>query len=410
MHYKTIRVEGFDLHRLLTLCLKERIALSNIRIRGDLEMTMRLAATDWQRFLKLTGNRYRITVMAEKGVKPLLKRVFRKKSILIGVALFVLLVYYQSCFVSEIRVYGFERLTEREIRENLKLAGLYEGCSKSIDLNQVEIKMFRQIADISWIGITLKGNLAEVTVIEGTEPITAVDVNQPCHIVATKEGYIVKSIAREGKELVTQGDFVNVGDVLISGILPIEDKTYRQDPGKATERYVHAKGEVYAKIVYRYTYYQEKEELKKEKTGKNIPGFSLTIGNFTFNTARIFWPYDSAIYEERLVFDFLRPIPIRFGINRQSEVELSKQLRSQQSIEKRGKQQIREAMKENIPESAQILNKSLKFYAEENIMMVIIMIDALEEIGEEQTFIPADKGKPVEAPEEGTVPIGESTD
>ena len=85
MHKITIRVEGFDLQKLLSLCLEEGIPLWNIRILGDLEITMALEATDWQRFLKVAGNRYRVTIISEKGLKPLLRRILSKKSTLVGV-------------------------------------------------------------------------------------------------------------------------------------------------------------------------------------------------------------------------------------------------------------------------------------------------------------------------------------
>lgn len=409
MYYLTVHVQGFELQKLLSRCLAEGISLWNIRIIDDLEMTVRINADDWHRFQKLLGNKYKVTILSEKGFKPLLSRFLSKKRTLLGIIIFVLLLYYQSCFVSEIRIYGYQRLTESEIRQHLSNAGLYEGCSKRVDLDQVEIQMFRQLEDISWIGITYKGNLAEVTVVEGTEPINKVNLDQPCHIVAAKEGYINKIIAREGNESVTKGDFVHPGDILISGVLPIEDKTYSQDPEVPNERYTHAKGEVYAKIVYRFTYYQEKEDIKKKKTGKMIPGLSLTIGNFKFNTADLFRPYNSAIYHEHLLLNLVQPFPIQIGVNRQWEVKLQKEKREQKSIEEQGKRQAREAIRENIPDSAQILNKSLKFYREENIIKVIIMIEALEEIGKEQGFTPATIKAPIEMPEEGLISFGKST-
>lgn len=389
MHYITIRVEGFDLQKLLSQCLNKGIDLWNIKIAGDLEMTMRMDASDWDRFLKLARNRYRVTVISEKGFKPLFRRIITKKRTLVGAALFVLLLYYQSSFISEIRVYGYEKLTEREILENLESASLYAGCSKSVDLDKIEIQMFRNIEELSWIGIKLKGNLAEVTVVEGTTPVEEVDKSKPCHIIASKDGYIQKTIARQGKEAVSQGDFVHAGDLLISGILPIEDKTYSKDPDTVLERYVHAEGEIYAKTVYRFIRYQEKEELRKEKTGRRMPGLSLRIGNFFFNSANHIYPYDKSVYEEKRVFGFLRPVPVEFSYNCQWEVELRKIIRDEEAVTKRAKQQLREAIRENIPDSAQILNNSLKFSQEENIIRVIMMVEALEEIGRKQFFDPA---------------------
>lgn len=408
MHYKTIRVEGFDLQKLLSQCLSAGISVWNIQIRGDLDMVLRLDDADWHRFLKLTKNRYRVTVITEKGIKPFIKKAFRKKSSIAGLILFVLLLYYQSTFVSEIRVYGYERLTEREILENLEQAGLYTGCSKSVDLDRIEIEMFKKIPDLRWIGIRFRGNLAEVTIVEGTEIIPEVNKDQPCHIVAAKEGYIEKSVARQGKEAVSKGDFVHVGDLLISGILPIEDKTYSRGTDVALERYVHAEGEVFARTVYRFIRYQEKDKLIKSETGRKVPGFVLSIGNLHINTTDLLWPYDSSIYEVKEVLDILWPVPVRFAIHSQKEVELKYEKKDEESIEKQAKLHMREAIKDNIPDSAQILNNSLKFSQEENIIKVTIMIEALEDIGTEKAFVPAATNQIKEITGGGTVSIGES--
>lgn len=59
-------------------------------------------------------------------------------------------------------------------------------------------------------------------------------------------------------------------------------------------------------------------------------------------------------------------------------------------MEKQAKRQARQLIQENVPQSAQILNKSLKFLPEENIIKVTIMVEALEQIGEKKPFIPQD--------------------
>lgn len=390
MHFMMIRVEGFQLEKLLSLCLKHNIPLRNLRMRSDMEMTFTIDRSYYEQLLRLAKNRHQITVIDERGIVPPLTRILKKKSTLIGVALFVLLLVYQSSYVSEIRVNGYERLTESEIREELAAAGLYEGCNKNVDLDRVEIRMFQALPDISWIGITLKGNMAVATVIEGTPELEQVDTSKACHIVATREGYIETIIAREGKEAVAKGDFVEEGDMLITGILTIEDKTYTSDPENPPLRYVHANGEVYAKTVYRFIRYQEKNDILKKLTGKSLWGFSIKIGDLILDTSKILWPYDQAIYEEKEIVDWIRPIPFRLMINRQMEVQTEKVERTEASIESLGNRQARDAIKENISELARISNKSLKFSAEENIIKVIIMVEAVEQIGAEKAFLPGD--------------------
>ncbi|GAB1476548.1 hypothetical protein MASR2M70_13820 [Bacillota bacterium] len=388
MQYREIRVEGFEIHKLLSQCLKEGITLRNIHTAGECEFTAVISEKDWQKFCGIAKNRYNLSVIGEKGIKQLLRRLFPFRFTLPGVIVFCVIIAMQTAFISEIRVYGFEKLPERQILEALEASGLYVGCSRSLDLERVKIEMHRRLDRLSWIGITLKGGLAEVTVAEGTIPGKQIDKAQPCHVVAGKEGYIVKTIAREGKPVVEKDDFVHVGEMLISGIIEIKDKTYTSDPGNPPLRYVHSEGEVYAKTVYRFIRYQELYDIEKRKTGRSIPGLRVKIGAGEINTTDFFTAYDTSDYKERRVFGIFWPIPAELYVNRVSELELFGRIRGDEEIEAQANRQTREFIKTEIPESTQIINKSLKFLPGENIIKVTILIEALEEIGQQKTFIP----------------------
>ena len=409
MHFIVIHLEGFQLEKLFSLCLKERIFLQNVRMKNDMECTLQLNKKDWPRFRNLAKNRYLIRIERERGLIPPIIRVLHRKSTLIGVALFLLLLLYQSSFVSEIQVYGYEHLTEAEVRDELAKAGLYEGCKKSIDLSKVEIRMFDQIQNLAWIGVTLQGNLAVVQLVEGTPETKTIDETTPCQIVALKEGYIDSILAREGKPSVVQGDFVNVGDILISGILPIDDKTYTSDPANPIMRYVHANGEVYGKTVYRFIRYQPKEDVIKNRTGKKRFGLSVTFGTKQLDTFGRHWPYEEAVCDETERMIVYRPIPIRIATKTQWEVTIERKDRTEADMEELGQKQAREAIKSEIPEDARILKKSLKFEEEENIIKVVILVEAIEQIGVQRPILPQEIRQPNHT-EEGTEAIGELAD
>src|SRR5690606_2294206 len=153
--------------------------------------------------------------------------------------------------------------------------GLYEGCSKNVDLKQVKLHIYQNLDNITWIGVKYIGNLAEVTIVEGTVTPKPLDISKPCDIVADKEGFVEEIIARDGKAVSLPGTFVKPGDVLISGIIPLKSTAYGTPEVTLTERYVHAAGEVYARVPHRYVYYQEKYLDVKEPTGNKIYGFRL---------------------------------------------------------------------------------------------------------------------------------------
>lgn len=392
-HYKIVRIEGFGIQKLLTECAKSDIVLRDIHILNDMEIIMTLMDWDYDKLLKIVKNKYRVTILSEKGYKPLFKKIFNKKSTIIGLILFALLMYYQSSFVSEIRVYGYETFTEAAVRDSLRGAGFYEGCSKKVDISSVKLHIYQDLDNIAWIGIKYIGNMAEVTIVEGTITPKLVDITKPCDIVASKNGYIEKTIAKEGKIAQEKGAYVQTGDVLISGIVPIKSTAYGTPESALTERYVHAAGEVYARVPYRLNYYQERYKLEKTPTGRQIVGIKLRFGNVFINTAKLFNYFDKASYREKIILDTIRPVPITIGFSVLEEIEVQKQEREQIEINKLGNTQVRTAIKENLPEKAQIINKSLNFAQRENIISVTILLETLEEIGKEkEIFIgePAD--------------------
>ncbi len=386
-HSIRIRIEGFEQQKLLTECIRRGIPIRDIHSESDIAMTMTLMEWGYSEFLKLARNRYQITVLSESGYRPAIRKTFRKKSTVIGLILFSLLLYYQSTFVSEIRILGYEKFTEAEIRASLREAGLYEGCSKKVDLRKVKMQIYQDLDNIAWIGVKYIGNLAEVTIAEGTITPKPVDKTKPCHIVADKEGYVERMIAREGVVTAQPGTFVKPGDILISGIVPVNSTAYGTPGVDITERYVHSAGEVYARIPYRLFYYQEKYQYEKIPTGRSVYGFRLEIGNFKINTAKWSYTYENSVYREKELFRFIRPIPLSAGFARIDEVEVTRQERSRAEIRKQANRQVRQAVKEKIPENSQILNKSLKFSTGENIIGVAIILEALEKIGKEKEIV-----------------------
>ena len=89
-----------------------------------------------------------------------------------------------------------------------------------------------------------------------------------CNIIATKDAQIVKISAQNGIPVVKQDDVVTKADILIAGWID----------GKYTgTRYVHAEGEVKAKV-----WYTEKEKVAlnqviEEKTGNTEEKYKIKI-------------------------------------------------------------------------------------------------------------------------------------
>lgn len=419
---KTLRVEGFRTEKLLSVCIREKITVSAVRTVSDTEIVLTVEGLDYERFCGFAKNNYRITVIGESGAAHLASVLMANKTAICGIIVFIVMILWQSMFVSEIRIHGFEKVPETRIRESLARAGFEEGCRRNIGIETVKLQVYEDIDEIVWIGIAGKGNLAEVTVVEGRIEKAKLPPEMPCNIVADRAGYIHAVNPESGVRAVETGQFVEAGQVLISGELPLAgaaaERVLAETAGKGVAgaaaisglplRYVHAGGTVTARIPYRFKEYQERYELEKKETGRHMYGFEITIGDKTVNTmaaaenlrhmlrnadplsiaskiqavSRPF--YEVSVCHSREIVNKIRPLPFKITFLKSSEVTLSKRERTRQEMEALEKLQTASIIRENFPESLQISNKDLDFSPKENIMEISIMLEILQEIGTEQ--------------------------
>lgn len=380
-HYRKIKIEGFQMDRLLDKCMKNQIQLRQVKFVSDLEITLLIEKRDFKKLKKLAKSSYKITVIEEGGYKHGLRRLWKKKITIIGVLLLVGFLYYQSLFIVEIQIDGYEKIDEPHLRQTLAEAGLYEGCRKDVDLNKVKIRLYEKYDEISWAGITFNGNLAEVSIAEGEKPVkTKVEKKKPCSIVADRAGYIHKIVPIEGLRAVKDGSYVKKGDVLITGIVPLRNVAYGTESEGETETYVHAEGNVEAKIPERLVFYGERYRRIKTRTGNKIWGLSLN----DHNSAKAMNPYESSVIKTKNLLDIVRPFRLKLDVAWVEEVTLSQTEVKDEDLKKTVNAKIRQHAKENLPENAQILNKSLNFSREKNIITIGVTLETLQQIGKEE--------------------------
>ena len=147
----------------------------------------------------------------------------------------------------------------------------------SINTKYVISKVRLQRQDIAWIGIELKGTNAIVRIVKAEEKPEIIDEDEYCSIVSDKVGVITKISAQTGTANVKVGDTVNVGDTLINGWME----------GKYTGiRYVHAKGEIEAKIWHTKSKKILYNTTEKVDTGNVENKYSIKINNFVINLSK----------------------------------------------------------------------------------------------------------------------------
>ncbi|MBR3785042.1 MAG: sporulation protein YqfD [Firmicutes bacterium] len=278
-HRVRIRIDGYRPERLLSRALEKGLACRNVICHDETEIYCTLSMTDYRKLKKLAGHGYRLTIIKEGGTRPGLRSLRMNKLMLCGMMLFILFYLLQFCFIREISVLGCETIPEDELRTILREEGLYEGCPKTFDCERIEKRIFDAYEQVVWTRVAYQGSFVQVEVAEGKlQQQKVLNREKPCHLVAEQDCYIETVRTFKGRAKVEKGDFVRKGGILISGKVPIEHPTYPVDEETPKHHYVHAEGEVTARVPYYYSIYVEhsatearqKAEIRKWMK-KNIP-------------------------------------------------------------------------------------------------------------------------------------------
>ncbi len=278
-HWVRIRVDGYKPERLLNKALEKNLVFRSVTYRDETELYCTLSMTDYRKLKRLAGHGYRLTIIKEGGTRPGVKSLRMNKLMLCGMALFILFYLVQFSFVREIRVLGCETIPEDELRVVLKEEGLFEGCRKTFDCDGIERRLFDEYEQIVWARVAYQGSFVQVEIAEGKIQQEKVrNREKPCHIIAEQDCYIETVRTFKGRAKAETGEFVRKGGILISGEVPIERPSYPVDETTPKYHYVHAEGEVVARVPYYYSIYVEADATEAEQKAeirswikKNIP-------------------------------------------------------------------------------------------------------------------------------------------
>lgn len=194
-------------------------------------------------------------------------------------------------------------------------------------------------------------------------------------------GIIVKVNAANGTPLVKEGDIVKEGTILVGGWLE----------GKYTGiRYVHANGDVTAKVWYTQKEKIDLKQVKNEKTGSKENKYSVKINNFQINfykTLSKFKKYDTIEENKKikLFSDFYLPIELLKKTNfeyTEKSLEYSKEEAKEIGIKK-----AQEALENQVQNKNDIVNTYINCNEQEEFIEVEVTYEVLEKIGTKEKIV-----------------------
>lgn len=304
--YVRIIIEGYFIERLINLCIKNNIILWNSKRKKVTLLEVNVSIKDFRKIIQFAKQtKCKIKIKQKRGI-PFIFNRYKKRKLFFALLFIVFVsILVLSKFIWNIQITGNASISNEEIIETLKEEGLSVGILKSkINTKEIVNKMRLNRSDLAWIGIEIKGTNAIIKIVETDKKPDIIKEDDYCNIIATKPGIIVKVNAVNGTPLVKEGEVVKENTPLIGGWLE----------GKYTGvNYVHANGEVLAKVWYTQNEKIELKQVISSKTERCENKYSVRINNFQINfykTLSKFKKYDTidTVKKIKLFSDFYLPI------------------------------------------------------------------------------------------------------
>ena len=355
--YVKIVVEGYYIERFINICTNSNILIWNLKRENNVRLLLNIGINDFKKLSEISRRtKCRVRIKSKHGIPFLLNRYKKRKIFLVLLIAVCIGVYLSSNYIWNIEVLEENGANFENLVDDLEKAGLNVGKLKSqVDTKDVIDKIRLNREDVAWMGIELKGTNAIVKVVKAYKAPDIIDENEYCNIVSNKSGLITKIDAQNGTARVKEGEVVQPGTVLIEGIME----------GKYTEpRYIHAIGEIQAKVWYtksKQVYYNQE---KLEQTGEEEKNYGIKINNFKIifpKRVSKFELYDTIEEEKKLKLfsDFYLPISIIKTTNKET-----KNVAKKYTIEEAtnlGKQELEQELENEIIDKENILRKKYKY-------------------------------------------------
>ena len=291
-----LTVTGPFPERFLNLCAQQALAFWALEWLDEHTLRLRLARRDARRAVPL-AQRVGCTLETDRplGLPQFLARFRRRYALLAGMAVSLAAVCLFSQFILTVEVVGNQNVPTAAILSELRRQGVRPGVyGPSLDRRAISHQVLLVLEDLSFLSINLHGTRAEVIVREKDPRPQLLDEKTPSDVVARATGIITHQEVLQGQPLFQEGDTVLAGEVLISGVVDIQEAEYSQvDLGV---RLVHAQGRVYARTWRTLTARIPLTAQVKVYTGEELTRYSLHwMGkqvNFYGNAGISFPKYD----------------------------------------------------------------------------------------------------------------------
>ena len=208
----------------MNLCMQMGLQYANFCWCEDGSIRFSCYISSAKRFLSVCkAKSITAEIIEYRGLPRLLKAMALRKGLIAGTFLSLTLIILSGLFVWDVQVSGNVTLTEEEVIEELRACGFGVGSYlPNLRVREIENRVLIASEHIGWISINIDGTVAHVQIIEqiaenavGDENLTSM---KPANLIAMCDGQIEYLELYRGNAVVTTGQAVKKGELLVSGL------------------------------------------------------------------------------------------------------------------------------------------------------------------------------------------------
>lgn len=217
--YVTVEVRGDSSSAFLSFLASVGITAEKVK-RNNEAIVFIMKLDDYKkirRFRHDFKNRVKVRHKSFIGLPAKLLYISKRKSLAVGLTLFMLVIYSFSQFIWKIEIKGNETIENSEIIMAYTELGIKNGMPKNaLDSYAVRDRFTLKLDKVSWCSFNLEGSVLTVNISEVRQSDKASRLSHS-NLIAERDGIIKKIDAVSGYTKVNVGDVVAKGDILISG-------------------------------------------------------------------------------------------------------------------------------------------------------------------------------------------------
>ncbi len=366
----SLNIKGKNINRFIKKLRNSKIDILKINYKNKNEANIIIKKTDYPKLKKIKSI-YDITELEVFGLLKIKKNILKSRHLIILLLIGFIIFLTLTNMIFEIEVIHSNKDIRKLLKDELKINGIKEySFKKDYDkVQKIKEKILNKHTDkIEWLEIEENGTKYTVRVEERKIP-NKEENNTPRNIIAKKPGIIKKVIAHKGEIIRDMDDYVEKGELIISGDLIFNGEV----KGK-----VRSEGKVFAEIWYltktEYPFVISKEEeIGKEK---DVYAIKILNKNLEFNLDKS----KSKIKKEKTLISH-RLLPIKLVKQKRRKLKTTNQILTfDEALEEAKKASINEVKSKLSKEEYIIRNTYLKSNVNNSTIEVEMFFAVYEDI------------------------------